>query len=41
MDQSPMSNARHVSMLPDWAVVDVGTRKPVAADFFGEKWELK
>jgi len=41
MDQSPMSNARHVSMLPDWAVVDVSTKKPAAADFFGEKWELK
>ncbi len=41
MDQSPMSNARHVSMLPDWAVTDVSTKKVVAADFFGEKWELK
>lgn len=41
MDQSPMSNARHVSMLPDWAVIDVSTKKAVAADFFGEKWELK
>jgi len=40
-DQSPMSNARHVSMLPDWAVVDVAAKKPVAADFFGEKWEWK
>lgn len=40
-DQAPMSNARHVSMLPDWAVIDVGSKKVVAADFFGEKWELK
>ena len=27
-------------MLPDWAVLDVASRKVVAADFFGEKWEL-
>jgi len=40
-DQTPMSNARHVSMLPDWAITDVGSKKVVAADFFGEKWELK
>jgi hypothetical protein len=40
-DQTGMSNARHVSMLPDWAVTDVATKKVVAADFFGEKWELK
>ena len=40
-DQTPLSNARHVSMLPDWAVTEVGARKVVAADFFGEKWELK
>lgn len=40
-DQSALSNARHVSMLPDWAVIDVTTKKPAAADFFGEKWELR
>ncbi len=40
-DQSPMSNARHVAMLPDWAVMDVAAKKVVAADFFGEKWDLK
>jgi dienelactone hydrolase len=40
-DQAPLSNARHVSMLPDWAVIEVSTKKVVAADFFGEKWELK
>jgi dienelactone hydrolase len=41
------SNARQVPRLPDWAIVDVRTppdsTKPgkiVAADFFGEKWEL-
>ena len=40
--------ARQVPMLPDWAVVDVTTPpdagdpgKVVAADFFGESWELK
>ncbi len=42
-----LNNARQVPMLPDWAIVDV--RSPptsqypgnvVAADFFGEKWEL-
>jgi dienelactone hydrolase len=40
-DQTPMSNARHVSMLPDWAITDAAGRKVVAADFFSEKWELK
>jgi len=40
-DQTSMSNARHVSMLPDWAVTDCGSKKVVAADFFGEQWELK
>jgi len=40
-DQTGMSNARHVSMLPDWAVTDFASKKVVAADFFGEKWELK
>jgi dienelactone hydrolase len=39
-DQAPASNSRHVPMLPDWAVVDVGSKKVAAADFFGEKWEL-
>ncbi len=39
-DQAPMSNSRHVPMLPDWAVVDVGSKKVAAAHFFGEKWEL-
>ena len=39
--QSAMSNARHVSMLPDWAVMDVGVKQVVTADFFGEKWELR
>jgi hypothetical protein len=39
-DQAPMSNSRHVPMLPDWAVLDVSAKKTVAADFFGEKWEL-
>ncbi|MCH8830963.1 MAG: prolyl oligopeptidase family serine peptidase [Planctomycetes bacterium] len=43
-----LNNARQVPMLPDWAVVDLRTPagsqypgKVVAADFFGEKWELK
>ena len=43
-----LNNARQVPKLPDWAIVDVTTppdaRKPgkvVAADFFGEAWELK
>jgi dienelactone hydrolase len=43
-----LNNARQVPRLPDWAVVDVsapsGTQWPgrvVAADFFGERWELK
>lgn len=40
-DQMAASNARHVPMLPDWAILDLGTRKAVAADFFGEKWELR
>src|SRR5262245_21055951 len=39
-DQAPASNSRHVPMLPDWAVMDVASKKPAAADFFGEKWEL-
>jgi dienelactone hydrolase len=40
-DQASASNSRHVPMLPDWAVMDVGAKKVVAADFFGERWELK
>jgi pimeloyl-ACP methyl ester carboxylesterase len=39
-DQAPASNSRHVPMLPDWAVMDVTAKQVVAADFFGEKWEL-
>jgi acetyl esterase/lipase len=42
-----LNNARQVPKLPDWAIVDVRTKpnsrfpgKVVAADFFGEKWEL-
>jgi dienelactone hydrolase len=43
-----LNNARQVPKLPDWAIVDVrtppGSRYPgkiVAADFFGEAWELR
>ncbi len=43
-----LNNARQVPKLPDWAIIDITTppdsRKPgkvVAADFFGESWELK
>jgi hypothetical protein len=43
-----LNNARQVPKLPDWAIVDVRTppdaRSPgkiVAADFFGEAWELR
>jgi len=43
-----LNNARQTSKLPDWAVIDLKTppnsRYPgaiPAADFFGEKWELK
>jgi hypothetical protein len=43
-----LNNARQTPKLPDWAVVDVSTKpdarwpgKVVAADFFGERWELK
>lgn len=43
-----LNNARQVPKLPDWAVIDLRTPpdsrtpgKVVAADFFGEKWELK
>ncbi|MBM79315.1 MAG: hypothetical protein CMJ78_01820 [Planctomycetaceae bacterium] len=43
-----LNNARQVSMLPDWAVIDLKTPatsqfpgKRVNAGFFGESWELK
>ncbi len=43
-----LNNARQTPKLPDWAVIDVTTPpssrwpgKVVAADFFGERWELK
>ena len=43
-----LNNARQVSKLPDWAIVDlrtpVSSRAPgkiVEADFFGENWELR
>jgi len=43
-----LNNARQVAKLPDWAVIDVRTPadplwpgKVVAADFFGERWELQ
>ena len=43
-----LNNARQVPKLPDWAVIDVRTPpnsrypgKVVAADFFGESWELR
>jgi hypothetical protein len=43
-----LNNARQTPKLPDWAVIDLDTppdsRRPgaiAAADFFGERWELK
>jgi hypothetical protein len=43
-----LNNARQVPKLPDWAVIDLRTPpdslwpgKVVAADFFGERWELR
>jgi dienelactone hydrolase len=43
-----LNNARQTSKLPDWAVIDLRTppdsRTPgkiVAADFFGEQWQLR
>jgi len=43
-----LNNARQVPKLPDWAIIDVRTppdaRRPgkvVAADFFGEAWEVR
>ncbi len=47
-DYDYLNNARQVPKLPDWAVIDLRTPpdgrfpgKVVAADFFGESWELK
>ena len=47
-DYDYLNNARQTPKLPDWAVIDLktppNTRYPgaiPAADFFGEKWELK
>jgi hypothetical protein len=43
-----LNNARQTPKLPDWAVIDTSTKpdarwpgKVVAADFFGERWELR
>ena len=43
-----LTNARQVPRLPDWAIVDLsvppGPQLPgriAAADFFGERWELR
>jgi hypothetical protein len=40
IDNMALSNARHVPMLPDWAVRDIETRKVVDAGFFGEPWDM-
>lgn len=47
-DYDYLNNARQVPKLPDWAVIDLKTPpnarypgKVVAADFFGEAWEIK
>jgi len=47
-DYDYLNNARQVPKLPDWAVVDLRTPpdsrapgKVVAADFFGEHWEVR
>ncbi len=47
-DYDYLNNARQVPKLPDWAVVDVRTPpdsrypgKIVAADFFGEQWQVR
>lgn len=47
-DYDYLNNARQTPKLPDWAIIDLNTppnsRYPgaiPAADFFGEKWELK
>ncbi len=46
-DYDYLNNARQVPKLPDWAVIDLDTApnartpgKVVAADFFGEDWQL-
>jgi dienelactone hydrolase len=43
-----LNNARQVSKLPDWAIIDISTPpnprypgKVLTAGFFGERWELK
>ena len=44
MDLSSASNARHISMLPDWAIIDIAApheSRVKDADFFGESWELR
>ena len=43
MEHASGSNARHVSLLPDWAVIDVTApheSRVKDTNFFGEKWEL-
>ena len=47
-DYAYLNNARQVPMLPDWAVIDLRTPpdavrpgRIAAADFFGERWELR
>ena len=47
-DYDYLNNARQVPKLPDWAIIDLNTPpdarhpgKAVAADFFGEAWELR
>jgi hypothetical protein len=47
-DYDYLNNARQVPKLPDWAIVDTriapDSRQPggiTAADFFGERWELR
>jgi hypothetical protein len=47
-DYDYLNNARQVPRLPDWAIVSLDTPpnsrtpgKVVAADFFGERWEVK
>jgi hypothetical protein len=43
-----LNNARQVPMLPDWAIIDVRLKpdavrpgRIAAADFFGERWEVR
>lgn len=47
-DYAYLNNARQVPMLPDWAVIDLGTSpgnvwpgKVTAGGFFDERWQLK